>query len=125
MNNYKHKEAFCLMQYECVECGTTEVIWNSRDAISPFMIDCQVCTGNAKHVRWNEDKCVPSYKPPPRSRIFTDLTFDRAMWILQATNTHDLKKAKLKKVAKDMVAQFGGHNPDVVIVPWPTQDTAK
>ena len=38
---YKHAEAFCLMKYRCEKCGQAEVVWNSRDGVTPFIINCE------------------------------------------------------------------------------------
>ena len=32
---HNHKEAYMLMNYRC-ECGHHELIWNSRDGVTPF-----------------------------------------------------------------------------------------
>ena len=52
-----HKEAFCIMQYECPKEHTV-YIYNSRDGVTPFIIGCKQigCDKQAQHVRWNEDK---------------------------------------------------------------------
>ena len=39
-SKYKHAEAYCLMKYKCEKCGKTEILWNSRDGVTPFMIKC-------------------------------------------------------------------------------------
>lgn len=42
---YRHAEAFCLMTYLCKGCGHREVIWNSRDGVTPFAATCPSCGG--------------------------------------------------------------------------------
>lgn len=37
-----HKEAYLLMNYRC-ECGHHELIWNSRDGVTPFTLSCPNC----------------------------------------------------------------------------------
>jgi len=39
---HRHVEAFCLMHYAC-DCGHHEVIWNSRDGVTPFTAPCPSC----------------------------------------------------------------------------------
>ncbi len=71
---YLHKEAFCLMKYQCKDCGYSETIWNSRDGVTPFGITCIKCGKDMLHINWEGDCCLPNYDPPVGSRIFTDLT---------------------------------------------------
>lgn len=71
---YRHPEAFCQMQYACKACGFQEVIWNSRDGVTPFCLQCPQCHGlDETHVNWQQDRCVPDYIPTPGQRIFVDL----------------------------------------------------
>lgn len=72
-----HGEAFMRMQYRCKGCGAVEVIWNSRDGVTPFGVDCRSCGGEATHVAWAEDRYAPDFMPPLGSRIFVDLTPER------------------------------------------------
>jgi hypothetical protein len=71
---YNHAEAFCLMQYRCEKCGSTETLWNSRDGVTPFIVACRKCKGHMQHINWHQDKRVLDYFPEPGMRIFTDLT---------------------------------------------------
>lgn len=73
------KEAYCLMQYQCDTCGKVSLIWNSRDAVTPFMVRCQ-CGGTRKHINWNSDICMPpEYVPPPGyCDVFIDMSPERA-----------------------------------------------
>lgn len=43
--NHQHTEAFWLMTYICQDCGHKEVIWNSRDGVTPFGTRCMACGG--------------------------------------------------------------------------------
>ena len=72
-NTYKHVEAFCLMNYECEACGHRQVIWNSRDGVTPFTTSCEKCGKAATHVRFNEDKRVPNHVLQPGDLYFDDL----------------------------------------------------
>ena len=71
---YRHPEAFCLMEYRCKECGASEILWNSRDGVTPFGIRCLKCGKNMLHSNWEKDRCMPDFKPNNGMRIFTDLT---------------------------------------------------
>lgn len=76
--NYKHKEAFCIMLYKCEDCNHSERLWNSRDGVTPFMILCSKCNkGLMKHICWSFDKRIKSYSPKVGERIFIDMTFEK------------------------------------------------
>lgn len=69
--SYQHPEAFCLMRYRDEVTGEIEVLWNSRDGVTPFMIHSKA--GNStQHVDWRQDRCVPDFIPTPGMRIFVD-----------------------------------------------------
>ncbi len=71
---YAHNEAFCLMIYTCDKCKAMEIIWNSRDGVTPFMTSCRFCDGTVAHDNWYLDKQLPEYKPFKGQRVFIDLT---------------------------------------------------
>lgn len=62
---YQHKEAFCLMQYQCKHCHGTEILWNSRDGVTPFGIHCRICGGSMLHENWQADRFTPDHTPWP------------------------------------------------------------
>lgn len=70
---YDHAEAFCTMQYECQTCKTIETLWNSRDGVTPFIIQCQQCDGEMNHGSFEFDECMPDYFPRKGMRVFVDL----------------------------------------------------
>jgi len=75
---YRHVEAFCLMTYRADDDSEEEVIWNSRDGVTPFVISLR-SGKQAKHVNWAGDvRMPPNYEPPAGSRMFVDITEDRA-----------------------------------------------
>lgn len=68
---FQHREAFCLMQYLDKVTGAIEILWNSRDGVTPFIITSKA--GNqAQHVNFHEDRCLPNFVPEPGMRIFVD-----------------------------------------------------
>lgn len=79
-SGFKHAEAFCLMHYRCAICGYTEIIWNSRDGVTPFCLKCPRC-GQLRetHENWAKDIRFPGWQPRPGQRVFIDLTRDK--WI--------------------------------------------
>jgi hypothetical protein len=71
----QYKEAFCLMLYRCNLCGTIEVLWNSRDGVTPFSICCSQCHRENEfpqmiHIGWQLDICKQDYKPFEGQRVF-------------------------------------------------------
>ena len=75
-SKYKHAEAYCLMQYKCEKCGTGEILWNSRDGVTPFMINCEKCNGHMQHVNWNSDVRNENYIPKIGQRVFINMPKD-------------------------------------------------
>lgn len=76
---YQQPERFCLMQYQCEKCGHLEVIWNSRNAVTPFCVPCDLpeCDGMKQHVNWQADRQWNSL-PPPAGRVFVSITREDA-----------------------------------------------
>lgn len=59
------------MQYQDEVTGEIEFLWNSRDGVTPFVIES--LNGNsARHVNWQMDRCIPDFVPDPGMRIFVD-----------------------------------------------------
>ncbi|KKN10370.1 hypothetical protein LCGC14_1037310 [marine sediment metagenome] len=73
-------EAFNLMTYECEKCLKKEVLWNSRDGVTPFIIRCRHCQGEAKHINWSGDLYAPKHLPKRGDRVF--LTMPSAINII-------------------------------------------
>lgn len=71
---YKHPEAFCLMKYQSEDGEEEEILWNSRDGVTPFFIGNKVGTKSMKHINWNEDVRAIGHKPQPGDRVFMDLS---------------------------------------------------
>ena len=74
MTEHQHKEAFNQMLYICQECGFLEILWNSRNGVTPFGISCRHCAGDALHKHWQLDHRMPDWTPTPGTRIFKDMT---------------------------------------------------
>jgi hypothetical protein len=66
------------MQYESDDGSVREVIWNSRDGVTPFGITAKDGKTELRHVRWREDRYAPDHTPALGDRIFVDLTPDLA-----------------------------------------------
>lgn len=101
MAEHIHKEAFMLMRYQCCGtyiggmtvnqppmarspgCGHREVIWNSRDGVTPFCMTCPSCGGDLQHVNWGADIYAPEHKPNYGQGVWRDGTADEAERIIR------------------------------------------
>lgn len=125
-----YAEAFCLMKYQ-TDAGEVEMVWNSRDGITPFCI--RIDGEMANHVEWARDQYLPNYVPEVGSRIFVDLTPDRAretaekriaylekdqpQMVQEMLDRLELTRAGLvATVAFDELKAFWPHSPDLVEV---------
>jgi hypothetical protein len=64
------------MQYQDKVTGEIEVLWNSRDGVTPFTITSRA--GNeAQHVNFQNDIRAPDFVPPKGTRIFVDASPDQ------------------------------------------------
>lgn len=136
---YQHAEAFRLMRYGCKPrttpfgsrdgCGAVEVIWNSRDGVTPFVVGCRSCGGEMSHLPpWQDDPLVPDYMPPLGSRIFVDLTVERARQKAKETaarywETYPPSREQFATVddlaamlAREYGADIASGQPDLIVV---------
>ncbi len=78
-----HGEAFKLMIYAC-KCGHREVIWNSRDGVTPFGLNCPSCGGlSLNHVEWSRGVYAPKHTLHQDQRFWRDGTPDEAEAIMR------------------------------------------
>jgi len=94
---YQFGEAYKLMLYEGERTGRVVTIWNSRDGVSPFMVDID---GEVfKHILWDRDKTAPAHELKPGDYFFRDTTREDAT---QAAETVvNLRWPRLKGSARD------------------------
>ncbi len=127
---YNHGEAFCLMKYRDT-AGNEEVIWNSRDGITPFMLRSREGF-ESQHIDWKADRRAPHHVPKVGDRIFIDLTLERARayrteyveryWDdpeqpMREHGAHETKEEWIEALAKADYESFGaGTTPDIVEV---------
>jgi hypothetical protein len=78
MINLQHVEAYCLMTYASEDGSEREVLWNSRDGVTPFVIYSPSTGTEMMHVQWQFDRFAPEHVPAVGDRIFVDLTEARA-----------------------------------------------
>lgn len=80
---YQHGEAYMLMTYAC-NCGHRETIWNSRDGVTPFGMECPSCGQQSLlHVEWQRDVRAPNHKLHRGQRFWRDGTPDEAEAIMR------------------------------------------
>lgn len=73
-----HGEAFCLMAYVSDDGQHGELIWNSRDGVTPFVVTSRDGV-QMTHVDWGGDIFVPHFRPVPGMRVFVDMDQDMAL----------------------------------------------
>ena len=73
--DYQHKEAYCLMFYQCDKCYSIERFWNSRDGVTPFVVlaRCPQCRGDMQHIDFYADEQAPDHRPYRGQGVFTDM----------------------------------------------------
>lgn len=130
MGKHTYHEAFMLMKYATRDGSETELLWNSRDGITPFVIPSK--TGREmSHVDWPADRYLPDHKPKSGDRIFIDLTPVEAeklaaeqveRWWSHHEHPMSLryesKEEAVKILAKEMLERWlPGGSPDIAVVP--------
>lgn len=71
---HQHGEAFRLMKYRCDSGCHNEIIWNSRDGVTPFIIRSRDGAHKMTHIEWRTDVYAPDHKPKTGERIFVTMT---------------------------------------------------
>ncbi len=75
---YLHGEAFMLMKYQSEDRSTEEMLWNSRDGVTPFILH-SVDGVEMSHVNWQNDYREPGHIPEVGTRMFIDLTKEKML----------------------------------------------
>jgi hypothetical protein len=71
---HQHGEAFCLMTYVCEDCGHREIIWNSRDGVTPMGCPCPRCDhGSMWHSSWESMCYAPGHTPHKGQGVWIDM----------------------------------------------------
>lgn len=131
MSKYNHAEAFCLMRYQCNKCNVVEIIWNSRDGITPMTVGCRKCTDGAlTHTNWGADKRLPQYVPKEGQLVFVNMPEDKLrkfvtehaelVWDMMKEDADCTKEEEIERVVKDEI-KFD--IPD--LIEWKGDDNAK
>lgn len=116
---YKHAEAYCLMKYRCEKCGLTEKIWNSRDGVTPFMINCPKCNGHMQHIDWHEDKRLVNYIPEIGQRVFIDMPLDYYKLFCRVQAKHIKENVEgntdtLQKIYSNLMSEYNKNEPYII-----------
>lgn len=101
MRLFKHREAFCVMQYASEDGKVTETLWNSRDGVTPFCVMAKDDVTMMQHVKWDADDQDPFHKPKPGDRVFVDLTSERAAVLVEAVVEAWFDTEERRAFAKD------------------------
>ena len=108
---YQHTEAFCLMLYTCATCTHREVIYNSRDGVTPFGVQCPSCGSHSlSHADFSLDYRCVSYVPNVGQRYFVDVTPElyaptRRKMEDALVNARGMSRAEASRVATKYEAQ--------------------
>jgi len=129
-SGYVHGEAFMLMRYVSEDGARFEVIWNSRDGVTPFCVHSRDGV-EMRHVDWSRDLRRVDYEPSLGERIFVDLTveaatayrtryvdefWEHAEYGMKTDGRWASKADAIADLARVDVEQHGGGNPDLVEV---------
>jgi hypothetical protein len=141
-NELKSGEAYKLMAYRAKDGDTIEILWNSRDGVTPFILHSQDGE-EMNHVDWGRDIYAPFFVPAVGARIFVDLTMERAIeyrkqyveryWEVDVCgitlrdqaqdydgavgkNDAELRELAVTRLAAADMESFAPHTPDVVVV---------
>jgi hypothetical protein len=123
---HRHPEAFCLMAYRTDDGLLTEILWNSRDGVTPFCI-ASADGRNMTHVMWERDRYSPDHRPTPGQRIFVTLSEERAAELARERvdywwDHHEFPASQLFASREEAVASFtrdywrDGQAPTIVTV---------
>jgi hypothetical protein len=104
VNGHNHAEAFMLMRYVADDGSEEELIWNSRDGVTPFVISLR-SGKQATHKDWTGDRYLPGHKPQPGDRIFVDLTEEAAKRIATEAAARHVEEGHITGKA---LMQYGG-----------------
>ena len=127
--NHVSNDAYLLMRYATADGSVTELIWNSRDGITPFAISTRDGLREMSHVDWRSDRYLPFHVPEVGDRIFVSMTEDYARPKVEAyvekywdsvefpmSERWPTKEIAVAFFVRSWVDDWGGESPTVVEV---------
>lgn len=113
------------MWYACRNCPHTERIWNSRDGVTPFCLECPSCGElSLQHVAWQMDAYRPNHKPNHGQQFFRDGTPDEAAEIMRK-RLDSCKGTRYKlspEEAEELIEKVRSGKTGEFQTGWPTVD---
>lgn len=124
-------EAYKLMTYQCEKCGVEEIIWNSRDGVTPFMVRCNNldCDGSMKHINWQADEFAPDYLPLKGQRVFITLPKELRVPVARRRvagfdgTDYELQGREREAMVHDIEREIQPDEP--MLITWPYGDPSK
>lgn len=107
MGKFTHAEAYRLMSYVSDDGTTGELVWNSRDGVTPFIITSRDGQHQLTHTDWSHDIFARNFRPPPGFRLFVDMTQEMAL-----------------EAARERVEEWWDHPEYPMKSRWPSKDAA-
>jgi hypothetical protein len=118
---HEQREAFHVMEYCCGDLRHSFFVWNSRDGVTPFIVQCPDCDKDSQHVHWEDDVYAPDNKPETGQWAFVDLTIEMArayrlvfverFWDSHMKEMFGTKKRAVEDLAQNDVKAFAPHTP--------------
>lgn len=123
-SKYQHAEAYCLMTYQCEMCGHTERLWNSRDGVTPYIINCDRCDQPSRHIDFQRDLCKPKHVPTKGQRVFIDFPLElkeplarrRVKRFFERTKGSRWEDDAFEQMVQDVIRSYHPGNPFIVKV---------
>lgn len=120
-SKYNHAEAYCLMTYQCSKCKCAERLWNSRDGVTPFSINCKKCGGQMIHVDWNNDVRDVNYIPIIGQRVFINVPLDifKINCRVKAKYIKDNVEGNMDKISKiynNLLKEYNKNEPYIITI---------
>ena len=121
---FNHLEAFKVMEYRCDKCGQSEMIWNSRDGVTPMFLSCAICGEQSAHVNWKGDTFAPEHTPKPGERVFINMpdelrlpTARARMASFDGTKYEEKDPKQRQIIIRDISKSFPQGSPWLIV--WP------
>lgn len=124
---YAHAQAFCLMRYTCAQCQFSEIFWNSRDGVTPFITSCPRCFGEFIHTDFAADVCSPDHVPEPGQGVWVDMpdslrrpfAVRRYLRHFSGPEFETDEQAKAKRFADTIAKLMDDWKSNAFLIRWP------